>query len=220
MSRCAGFSGIVAALGILTLTTAAHADEIYSTFGPGDTYQNAIGWTISGSTSPVGNAYSIAASFSVAQNYNLTSIDVASFYVTGMNSFVYSIVADNAGAPTGSSLWSLTTPISNGINTFGASGSLLAGNTYWLVMEPGNADTWGAWNHSSVASNGFSTQQNGGAWTDSPGGTSPTFRVNGTTVRTALTPEMPAGVQAIPVLLAVGGMALYQRKKKATRTDA
>lgn len=32
---------------------------------------------------------------------------------------------------------------------------------------------------------------------------------------TALTPEMPAGVQAIPVLLAVGGMALYQRKKKA-----
>lgn len=33
---------------------------------------------------------------------------------------------------------------------------------------------------------------------------------------TALTPEMPAGVQAIPVLLAVGGMALYQRKKKAT----
>lgn len=32
---------------------------------------------------------------------------------------------------------------------------------------------------------------------------------------TALTPELPSGVQAIPVLLAVGGMALYQRKKKA-----
>ncbi|MGC4044298.1 MAG: hypothetical protein QM758_10915 [Armatimonas sp.] len=30
-----------------------------------------------------------------------------------------------------------------------------------------------------------------------------------------LTPELPAGVQAIPVLLAVGGMALYQRKKKS-----
>lgn len=34
---------------------------------------------------------------------------------------------------------------------------------------------------------------------------------------TALTPEMPAGVQAIPVLLAVGGMVLYQRKKKAAQ---
>ncbi|MGC4046459.1 MAG: hypothetical protein QM758_21925 [Armatimonas sp.] len=29
-----------------------------------------------------------------------------------------------------------------------------------------------------------------------------------------LTPEVPAGVQAVPILLAVGGMALYQRKKK------
>lgn len=29
-----------------------------------------------------------------------------------------------------------------------------------------------------------------------------------------VTPEVPAGVQAVPVLLAVGGMALYQRRKK------
>ncbi|MGC4043417.1 MAG: hypothetical protein QM758_06400 [Armatimonas sp.] len=29
--------------------------------------------------------------------------------------------------------------------------------------------------------------------------------------------EVPAGVQAIPVLLTVGGIALYQRKKKAAQ---
>ncbi|MGC4046458.1 MAG: hypothetical protein QM758_21920 [Armatimonas sp.] len=31
-----------------------------------------------------------------------------------------------------------------------------------------------------------------------------------------VTPEVPAGVQAVPVLLAVAGMALYQRRKKAS----
>ncbi|MGC4043173.1 MAG: hypothetical protein QM758_05170 [Armatimonas sp.] len=39
--------------------------------------------------------------------------------------------------------------------------------------------------------------------------------LNGGRAPSNLTPEMPAGVQAFPVLLAVGGMFLYQRKKKA-----
>lgn len=40
-----------------------------------------------------------------------------------------------------------------------------------------------------------------------------TFRFGGQQA-VALTPELPAGVQAIPVLLAVGGMALYKRRKQ------
>ncbi|MGC4043542.1 MAG: hypothetical protein QM758_07025 [Armatimonas sp.] len=47
---------------------------------------------------------------------------------------------------------------------------------------------------------------------------SSTLTLNSNRVPTNLTPEMPAGVQAIPVLLAVGAMALYQRKKKAAHS--
>lgn len=208
--------GTIAAIGLIALTTAAQAAEIYSTFGPGTGYVNGTGWTVSGPTSAATPSQSVAASFIVAQNYSLSSVDYAAFHVRGANSFVFSILSDNGGVPTGSLLFSTTTPVNPGTQSFAATGSLLAGNTYWLVMEPGNSNTWGAWNWSTSGIMGASFQSNGGAWTSSTVNPAPAFRINGTLNSTALTPEVPAGVQAIPVLLAVGGMALYQRKKKAS----
>ncbi len=206
--------GIAATIGLIAFTVAAHAAEIYSTFGPGNSFNNGIGWTVSGPTSSVGDAFSVASSFAVTQNYSLSSVDFAAFHVSGMNSFTFSIISDNAGLPTGSAVFSTSTPVNPGTQSFAATGSLLAGNTYWLVMEPGGPNTWGAWNWNTTGATGAAFRTNGGAWVNNPGNTAPTFRINGTLNSTALTPEVPAGVQAIPVLLAVGGMALYQRRKK------
>ncbi len=209
------FSGIVATLSLVALTTAAHADEIYSTFGPGDTYNTNVGHTISGASSILGMTLRGAGSFTAAQNFALTSIDLAAWHVIGSNSYNYSIVLDNGGLPTGTSIFSGNTSLASNpsIQSLGASGSLLAGNTYWLVLET-TGDDWGAWNYSTSGATGIASDS-GGGWNANPSGAAPAFRINGRPqITTALTPEMPAGVQAIPVLLAVGGMALYQRRKK------
>lgn len=202
---------------LLTLGSTVHADVVYSNFGPGDTYSGGS-FRVSGPASRFG-AYSNAASFTASQAFTLTSFELATNYSAGTNSFLFSIVADNGGLPTGSSLFSTTGPANNGISTFSATGSLLAGQKYWLVMasEASNAD--GGWNHLGLDSQGEYAQRTGsGNWT-TQNRLVPVFRIKGTPVNAvALTPEMPAGVQAIPMLLAVGGMALYQRKKKAAQS--
>ncbi|MGC4043420.1 MAG: hypothetical protein QM758_06415 [Armatimonas sp.] len=214
--------GIGAAFALVALITAAQADEVYSNFGPGDTFNISTGWTVSTAGSPVGGNFSVAGMFTASQNFTLTSFDIAAFHVSGLNSYLFSIVADNAGLPTGASLFSTSGSLAGpaSVNSYSATGSLLAGNTYWLVMQPGGNDTWGAWNWNTTGATGFANSGNGGATWGANGSTSPTFRINGRpTGRTPLTPEMPAGVQAIPVLLAVGGMALYQRKKRTSSTN-
>jgi len=82
-------------------------------------------------------------------------------------------------------------------------------------MEPGAANTWGAWNWNSTGATGYAFRQNGGAW-GSSNSTSPTFRINGSPSRQppALTPEVAESVPVSQVLLAVGCMSLYHMRKK------
>lgn len=208
-------TGILAALSIVALTSAANAAEIYSTFGPSNGYNSNAGYNITGSGA---NALSAAAKFSVTQNYSLTSVDFAAAHVRGQNSFLFSIVGDLSGAPGNSVVFSTTTVVNPATQSFAATGSLVAGNTYWLVMSPaGNANTEGIWYQGTSGINGVSTRTGNGAWTASTTAPAPAFRINGNVTTASLTPEVPAGVQVIPVLLAVGGMALYQRKKKAAQ---
>jgi hypothetical protein len=193
----------------------AHADEVFSNFGVGNTYQSLIGWTIGSSTNQV-----IGGMFTPTQNYMLTSFDVAAFHFSGLNSYVFSIFVDKGGLPSGAAVVSpFSSSIIGGgahINSFAATGSLLAGNKYWLVMERGAPDTHGAWNWNNIGHNGFAFRDNGGGWANSSQSAS-AFRINGTLSSASnLTPEMPASAQAISILLAVGAVALYKRCKGAS----
>ncbi|MGC4043419.1 MAG: choice-of-anchor R domain-containing protein [Armatimonas sp.] len=209
-------------LGLMALTTTiAHADEIYSNFGPGNTNTNNSGWGIVGAPA-ISYEQAIAGAFTPTQNFTLTSFDISAWHAAGTNSYLFSIVADNGGLPTGAVLVSPFSGAINGtfvtpaISSFAATGSLLAGQKYWLVMAPGAEDAVGLWNWNTIGAMGNAYSHQGGPWFNDPQ-VAPRFRINGTpvSVTTNLTPEVPAGVQAIPVLLAVGGMALYQRKKKS-----
>ncbi|MGC4043421.1 MAG: prepilin-type N-terminal cleavage/methylation domain-containing protein [Armatimonas sp.] len=217
--------GALAALSLLALTTTAHADEVYSNFGPGNTYSSGSSWFLLGTNQGFGGQ-SLAGFFTPAQDYSLTSFEIAAGHVSGTNSYLFSLVADSGGLPTDAAV---VAPFSStitgtlnapGINSFLASGSLLAGQKYWLIMEPGTNDTWGAWFQNTTGAEDFAVNHNlGGGWqlasTNNGLLPTPVFRINGTPTNvTALTPEVPAGVQVIPVLLAVVGMALYQRKKR------
>jgi hypothetical protein len=212
----------LAMLGLVALTTAARADVIASTFGPGDSFNTGVGWRVDGPNSDVRTNESLAAMFMPTQNYTLTSFEIAAFHFSGENSYLFSLVADNGGLPTGSAIVSpfasaITTPGAN-INVFGASGSLMAGNKYWLVMEPGAPTAHAGWNWNSIGQGGFASKNvfTGGNWLTFQGAT-PTFRVNGRpSGPTNLTPEVPGSVQMGAVLLALGAVALYKRRKQAT----
>lgn len=208
-------SATIAALGLVALTATAQAAEIYSTFGPGDSYNAANGYILGGP-----NTQSVAGFFTATQDYTLTSFDFAATYTSGPNSFLFSIVEDSGFKPLGATVVSpFGGLIDTGVNSYAVSGSLIAGKNYWLVIEPGAANANASWHFNNIGASGtfaFKNTQPPPIWVASAG-TLPTFRIHGNRVITpALTPEMPSGLQAVPVLLAVGGMALYQRRRKKT----
>ncbi len=209
-------STALTALTLVSLGTVSHAGEIYSTFGPGNSYDSGISYSL-------GDDYqqSVMTSFVPTQNFTLTGFQIATAHYQGTNSYLFSVVADNGGLPTGSAIVSpFSSAVTNGISSFAATGSLLANQKYWLVVDPGPSGGWGGWFMNNIGITGDTafkaTNFNGGNLSLINGST-PAFRINGDPVNSvALTPELPAGVQAVPVLLAVAGMALYQRKKKQT----
>ncbi|MGC4043422.1 MAG: choice-of-anchor R domain-containing protein [Armatimonas sp.] len=218
------FLSSLTALSLMALTTAAYADVIYSNFGAGDTYSLTVNYPVYGPNTGIStDSQSEAAFFTPTQNFTLTSFEVGVRHLLGPNSFLFSIVADNGGLPTGAAIvspfnTSLTgTMATPAIDSFSVTGSLLAGQKYWLVMEPGTPESLAWWGANTTGAMGVAIQSNGDPWILDGGRLpSPVFRINGRpTVPTNLTPEMPAGVQAVPILLAVGGMALYQRRKRS-----
>ncbi|MGC4043383.1 MAG: PEP-CTERM sorting domain-containing protein [Armatimonas sp.] len=204
-------SGALSALCLVALTSGVHADVIYSNLGPGDSFSTTVGWNIRGAQATVLGEVILAASFTPTQNYVLSSFELPGFNNNGTNSYQFSIVADNGGLPIGAEVVSpFTSSLSttfDAVNSFGVSGSVTAGQKYWLIVGPGAGDTNGVWWANTTGATGLGYRAAGGGWTIT-NDTSPAFRIQGNLAPSAPEPGTLA-------LFALGGLLLSQRKKRA-----
>jgi hypothetical protein len=145
----------VAFAATVLLAVPAAATTIYSTFGPGNSYDRVSGWGIVG---PVYGASSFAAGFVSSADYTVTQIDFGLSRITGTDGAVVSLWTDSGGLPStllGS--WTVT-----GLPNFGSSSTavttisgitgihLTEGSAYFLVADPLAADTLAIWNQNSI----------------------------------------------------------------------
>ena len=174
----------VLALAICALP--AMADTLFTDFGGNMTYNCCTGWTVSG-TGTVGTSFTAANEFTVAGtgNFNVSQIDLAVGYVTGLNSFYASIWTDNGGLP-GSmvpgALWQNLSSSQNfggccGLVTIsGISGvSLTGGDSYFMILGPMNLNdtTWEAWNQNDQGVTGLDLYSTDGGQNWNSNGTQP-----------------------------------------------
>jgi len=157
----------------------AHRDAklktIYSNLGTGtDLYYCCEGWTISGTSSPVGEAQWIGAPFTPTKAAKVTKIDVAVGYVEGTNQIVVKLAADASGLP-GKTMHSWTF---KNMPTFGSSYTLLdtvkdtkgikvGKKQYWVTVTTNtkDADLWGAWCFTwNFATGTYAYEINDGGW--------------------------------------------------------
>jgi hypothetical protein len=155
--------------------------SIFSTLGPGDTYNTGVGWTIGTSAGlDVGNQFS----FTGPDSYQLDSIELAVWLNSGTNVLDVWLMSDAAGKP------------GDIIETFsftgamGPSGQILSHNSvlgpslnpgtpYWLVVSVPDDGTHAAWNLSLEASGLLASRMDAGPWTPWPPNTMGAFRING-----------------------------------------
>jgi hypothetical protein len=208
---------LVGLLTIATLPQVAHADIVYSTFSPsnGSGFNTSTGSSILGITSPLATSQSVASSFIPSANFTLTSFEVAAIHngTLGTNSYNFSIVRDNAGLPTGSTIASVTSvAVSDigfpAISLLSATGSLQLGVTYWLVAQPGASNSFGAWLYNTAGlTTNLARNTNGAGWVTTPSSTTPAFRINGS-------PAVAAPEPCTLALFALGGAGMFARRRR------
>jgi hypothetical protein len=209
----------LALVGLLTMATlpqVAHADIVFSNFSPsnGSGFNTLSGYSVTGITSPIGVNVSVASSFIPSANYTLTSFEVAAIHngTLGTNSYNFSIVRDNAGLPTGSTIASVTSVavsdvVFPAISLLSTTASLQSGTTYWLVMQPGASNSFGAWQKNNIGQIGFS-RNSGSGWVTDPLSIAPAFRINGSPASSAA-PE-PCTL----ALFTLGGLGVLAKRRR------
>ncbi len=170
------------------LSTGVAQADIFSNFGPGDTFVTGVGV-------PVGvfgmtNLNEPAMGFTPSATAQLGSIDFVTSLISGTNEVRLSLVNDDQGVPLGSTLESWT--FTNEMGAFGAATipiltadsifhpTLTAGTPYWLVASAPVSDTSAIWNFNSISESGprsFSTD-GGSTWSASADNIQTVFRVN------------------------------------------
>ena len=199
----------LAVIGIILATLTAHADILFSNFGPGDTFSIGTAWEI-------GARQQVAGSFTTPDRMSrFESADIALLHIDGVNAVKFSLVEDNQGLPTGKTL--LTTiltdvdPLSGNVVTWSPIASLLMGanTTYWLVGQPGNANSRFAWNENAINQLGWSSNL-GSGWRHIDD-LAPTFRIHGAQATVAPEPG-PAELIFVPLILL---SALLRRRNKS-----
>ena len=169
-------------------TQSAWCTTIFTTFGPGDSYNMNGGWSLGGPPSPppfVSPLQTVGVSFIAGLDGALDTIRVAVFHISGPNNYTLSLNADSAGQP-GSPLETfdaLSFAFPAGIFTVisSAKPALSAGSTYWVVLAATDlAASWGAWagNDQGITGASFSYTGDNFTWTAFGNLPSPAVEVN------------------------------------------
>ncbi len=145
-------------LSIITLSVPAYADVLYSTFGPGQSFDTieSHAWLV-GSGSPYYNQQ-IAAPFTLSFDAVLDSIDFAADYGSGPEQLTVNLVYDDSGLPStdpGKVIESFNfTNLSPAPTIYSANSllnSLLKGSTqYWVVLKTNDPTTKLGWNRNNI----------------------------------------------------------------------
>ena len=192
---------------------AAHAVVIFSDFGPGDSFDHNIGWTIglSGFNFPSAMPFSVSGG-----SYNLGSIALAVSWVQGPNQLQVKLADDAGGAP-GSILEDFA--FVDAMGKFGTAVPLLEanslahpllqdGHTYWLEAGVPTSDTWAAWNWNTVGVVGGSQMSDASPWKWDGSSSTGAFRIS-----TDPVPEPSAGLLLLAGLGALGALAASRRNR-------
>jgi len=172
---------------VLTMPLVGHGSTIFSTFGPGMSYNNnfinsgATEWFVSNGANPAVGPQWDAMSFTSAANYSVTQIDVA--LGEGVNGDAQPqdvqmslwTNVPGAGSPVGQpgvelGMWVIHNVPNNTSQVFTISGisgvSLLSGQTYWLVAGPSGVYCDAGWyvNNQGFAGNGADVSYDGVNW--------------------------------------------------------
>jgi hypothetical protein len=167
----------------------ARADELYTTFGPGDSYQNS-GWPIGGSNSLFGGYSSYAMEFSPSKTATLDLVRFPAFAFGAGGAVDAVLAADNGGSP-GAMLENLgsVTITSEAIYSLSSSlhPQLTFGSEYWLLLQPTdpNSGVAAAWNLSPAvnATLAFTNDPAHGSWFLASGSQG-AFEIQGSAVAT------------------------------------
>ena len=169
------------------------ASTIYSTFGPGQTYDSS-NYLITGSGST--GYYGIAAPFQPSATGNFLNIDLALGYLgSGTDSANIILASDNAGLP-GTAIETIAISGVSGAGSVFTYNSVLnpllsSGTKYWIELMPTSpANTGILWHLNSIGAVGVAEAQSyGGNWFyQSTGGFNPpAFDINSTA--SSATPE-------------------------------
>jgi hypothetical protein len=116
----------------------------FDSFGPGNTYNTATAWGITGS-STAGGYRGQAEWFIPSVSGNLSSINLAVFRQSGSGRINYFITQDNGSGGPGTGLENYSNVLSTGFLTLNSSLSplLQAGTKYWLCAELADSERTG-----------------------------------------------------------------------------
>jgi len=151
---------------LLVVIRGLHADTVYTTFGPGNSFLNGGLWVIGGPLQQ-----EIAASFVPSHDFTLQSIDFAGALLLGPDSHVTVDLAAGPVAP-GAPIESFS------VTSLSASPAVVtvdsishprlnAAVTYWVVLSaPDPTNTLAGWNQNDQGVVDLSSRQDGGPWSD------------------------------------------------------
>jgi len=149
---------LVVVIGFALIASARANSVVFSTFGPGDSFDMTASWAVHGAVgSPSGLPLLIAAQFTAQASGNLVSVDLGmrfsqSFGPGLFNLYLYN---DSGGVPDASTAVFLGSDGSFGTFTalvsLPVSGtvSVSAGSSYWLSLQPALENAWCFWDFSS-----------------------------------------------------------------------